>query len=285
MAPLSGFEHHRLTPLWNRLGALLFRHGEHFYNFQGLRAFKEKFDPVWEPRYLAAPGGLAAPLVLTDVAADLRQGDRGGRALADPTFEQRVESRRGWLQQMARRSSFANACQNPLLDVEKRSPCGSAPLYFASPTPADSSGGRDVGSGLGRGRRACVGFARLQAPLAPSGSSAPAPRSRRRSGGRRWYGSARCGQLAGAAVSSSSSPCTHWIRSGSMRSSSGNGRTSPSWPPTSRDVELEGGLRLSPSSELDHRGTFARRRAFTARQDSRRTSSRSAWPWACQRSA
>ena len=31
------------------------------YNFQGLRAYKEKFDPVWEPRYLAYPGGFACP--------------------------------------------------------------------------------------------------------------------------------------------------------------------------------------------------------------------------------
>jgi phosphatidylglycerol lysyltransferase len=77
MAPLSGFEHHRLAPLWNRLGALLFRHGEHFYNFRGLRAFKEKFDPVWEPRYLASPGGLAIPFVLTDVAALVAGGVRG----------------------------------------------------------------------------------------------------------------------------------------------------------------------------------------------------------------
>jgi phosphatidylglycerol lysyltransferase len=77
MAPLSGFEHHRLAPLWNRLGALLFRHGEHFYNFRGLRAFKEKFDPVWEPRYLASPGGLATPFVLTDVAALVSGGVRG----------------------------------------------------------------------------------------------------------------------------------------------------------------------------------------------------------------
>jgi len=69
MAPLSGFERHRLAPLWNRLGALLFRHGEHFYNFQGLRNFKDKFDPEWEPRHLASPGGLAAPLVLTRIAA------------------------------------------------------------------------------------------------------------------------------------------------------------------------------------------------------------------------
>jgi len=77
MAPLSGFEHHRLAPLWNRLGALLFRYGEHFYNFQGLREFKEKFDPVWEPRYLASPGGLAAPIVLTRVASLVAGGVRG----------------------------------------------------------------------------------------------------------------------------------------------------------------------------------------------------------------
>lgn len=74
MAPLSGFEHHRLAPLWNRLGALLFRHGEHFYNFQGLREFKEKFDPVWEPRYLAAPGALSVPIVLTRVASLVNAG-------------------------------------------------------------------------------------------------------------------------------------------------------------------------------------------------------------------
>jgi phosphatidylglycerol lysyltransferase len=77
MAPLSGFEHHPLAPLWNRLGALLFRHGEHFYNFRGLREFKSKFDPEWEPRYLAAPGGLATPFVLTRIAG-LVSGGVGG---------------------------------------------------------------------------------------------------------------------------------------------------------------------------------------------------------------
>jgi phosphatidylglycerol lysyltransferase len=77
MAPLAGFDPHRLAPLWNRLGALLFRHGEHFYNFRGLRAFKDKFDPVWEPRYLASPGGLSAAFVLTDVAALVSGGVTG----------------------------------------------------------------------------------------------------------------------------------------------------------------------------------------------------------------
>lgn len=69
MAPLAGLEAHPLAPLWHRLGTAIYRHGEHFYNFQGLRAFKEKFDPQWQPRYLAGPGGIALPGVLLDVAA------------------------------------------------------------------------------------------------------------------------------------------------------------------------------------------------------------------------
>jgi phosphatidylglycerol lysyltransferase len=77
MAPLSGFERHRLAPLWSRIGSLLYDHGEQFYNFQGLRSFKEKFDPVWEPRYLAAPGGLALAGLLTDIAALISGGVTG----------------------------------------------------------------------------------------------------------------------------------------------------------------------------------------------------------------
>jgi phosphatidylglycerol lysyltransferase len=69
MAPLSGLESSPLAPLWSRLGRIVYRRGESFYNFQGLRAFKEKFHPVWEPRYLAYPGGLSLPRVVADVSA------------------------------------------------------------------------------------------------------------------------------------------------------------------------------------------------------------------------
>ena len=77
MAPLSGLPQHELAPLWNRLGGFLFRHGEHFYNFQGLRRYKEKYGPEWRPRYLASPGGLALPQVLRDLSA-LISGGVGG---------------------------------------------------------------------------------------------------------------------------------------------------------------------------------------------------------------
>ncbi|MEP6763112.1 MAG: bifunctional lysylphosphatidylglycerol flippase/synthetase MprF [Gemmatimonadaceae bacterium] len=77
MAPMSGLENRTLAPLWSRAGSLLYRFGEHFYNFRGLRQYKEKFDPVWEPRYIASPGGLALPRILANVAS-LISGGLGG---------------------------------------------------------------------------------------------------------------------------------------------------------------------------------------------------------------
>jgi phosphatidylglycerol lysyltransferase len=77
MAPFSGMQSHAMAPLWNRFGALLFRHGEQFYNFQGLRLYKEKFDPVWEPRYLASPSGLALPRILANLASLVSGGLKG----------------------------------------------------------------------------------------------------------------------------------------------------------------------------------------------------------------
>jgi phosphatidylglycerol lysyltransferase len=77
MAPLSGLENRSLGTLWNRVGSLAYRFGENFYNFQGLRQYKEKFDPEWEPMYLASPGGLALPRILTNLAALISGGLRG----------------------------------------------------------------------------------------------------------------------------------------------------------------------------------------------------------------
>jgi phosphatidylglycerol lysyltransferase len=77
MAPMSGMASHELAPRWHRFGRLLFDYGETFYNFRGLRGFKDKFDPVWEPRYLVAGGGLAPLLTLADVSTLISGGLRG----------------------------------------------------------------------------------------------------------------------------------------------------------------------------------------------------------------
>jgi phosphatidylglycerol lysyltransferase len=76
MAPLSGLEDHALAPAWHKLGRMVQRYGENFYNFEGLRKFKEKFNPVWRPRYLAAPDGLAMAGALLDVTALISGGVR-----------------------------------------------------------------------------------------------------------------------------------------------------------------------------------------------------------------
>ena len=69
MAPLSGLAASPESPLWARVGTFIYRHDAGFYNFAGLRAYKEKFHPVWEPRYLAYPGKFPLLLVLADIAA------------------------------------------------------------------------------------------------------------------------------------------------------------------------------------------------------------------------
>lgn len=68
MAPLAGLTPDLSGRLWDRFGSTLYRHGGAFYNFEGLRAFKAKFDPEWRPRYVATPSGLAPLLPLADAA-------------------------------------------------------------------------------------------------------------------------------------------------------------------------------------------------------------------------
>ena len=83
MAPLSGIESGGPEPgirdvsykprKWPILANFVYRHGEHFYNFQGLRKYKEKFGPQWIPKYLICPGGLAVPRVLGDIISLFQQ--------------------------------------------------------------------------------------------------------------------------------------------------------------------------------------------------------------------
>lgn len=69
MAPLSGFQVDGPATGWSRIAALVYEHGEAFYNFRGLRSYKEKFRPEWRPRFLASPGGLALPGDVASITA------------------------------------------------------------------------------------------------------------------------------------------------------------------------------------------------------------------------
>jgi phosphatidylglycerol lysyltransferase len=77
MAPLSGLQASAAAPIWNQLGTAIYGHGERFYNFQGVRDFKEWFHPVWEPKYLVSAGGAARPVILANIASLIAGGLEG----------------------------------------------------------------------------------------------------------------------------------------------------------------------------------------------------------------
>lgn len=76
MAPLSGVEVRSHMPVWSKLESAIYRYGSRWYDFQGLRAYKEKFDPQWSPKYIACTGGLTMPATLLDVAVLIGGGVR-----------------------------------------------------------------------------------------------------------------------------------------------------------------------------------------------------------------
>jgi phosphatidylglycerol lysyltransferase len=92
MAPLAGLEDRPLAPIMSRVGRLLFERGEDIYNFQGVRRFKDKYDPLWAPRYIAAARKWAIPILLADVglissggvAGLTRRGRKGEDRAAEP---------------------------------------------------------------------------------------------------------------------------------------------------------------------------------------------------------
>jgi phosphatidylglycerol lysyltransferase len=68
-APLSGIRVSAVTPAWNQIGLAVRGFGERYYNFQGVRNFKDWFYPEWEPTYLVSPGGTARPIILANIAS------------------------------------------------------------------------------------------------------------------------------------------------------------------------------------------------------------------------
>ena len=77
MAPLSGIEDRNtgLVNLWNKAGIFIDKHGNHFYNFEGLKKFKNKFDPEWSPKYVAFYGN---PLKIVSNTVSLISGGMKG---------------------------------------------------------------------------------------------------------------------------------------------------------------------------------------------------------------
>jgi lysylphosphatidylglycerol synthetase-like protein (DUF2156 family) len=67
-SPAAGVEPCASAPFVTTLAKLAYEHGERFYNFQGVRRFKNKFHPDWEDVFLALPKGRSPISVLAAAA-------------------------------------------------------------------------------------------------------------------------------------------------------------------------------------------------------------------------
>jgi len=68
LAPLAGVGDEPGDPLTEKAMRLVYEYANAFYSFQGLREYKAKFDPEWQPRYLVFPAA-ANPLAVVGAVA------------------------------------------------------------------------------------------------------------------------------------------------------------------------------------------------------------------------
>lgn len=77
LSALSGVGGSEQSPRMETGMYYLYKHLSQFYNFKGLHAYKEKFHPRWESRYLTYPSLTSLP----DVVVALVRADSGDRLL------------------------------------------------------------------------------------------------------------------------------------------------------------------------------------------------------------
>ncbi len=73
-APLSGIESSIYSGFWNRYAGYIFENSDSYYNFKGLKRFKNKFFPRWESRYVAYSGNFNLIRSLLDVSSLISGG-------------------------------------------------------------------------------------------------------------------------------------------------------------------------------------------------------------------
>jgi len=76
MAPLGGVGETRYARTGEKVARLAYEYGNRFYNYKGLRSFKEKFHPEWRSSYLAYPVLTPLPALLMHIAALVAGGYR-----------------------------------------------------------------------------------------------------------------------------------------------------------------------------------------------------------------
>ena len=68
LAPPQGLGRRDTVSRWKRFGAQLYRHGEHYSDFNELRRAKARFAPRWDPRFVSSRPGLALARAIPDLA-------------------------------------------------------------------------------------------------------------------------------------------------------------------------------------------------------------------------
>jgi len=76
MAPLGGVGENPYAHTGEKVARLAFEYGNRFYNYKGLRSYKNKFRPQWRGAYLAYPVFTPLPAILMDIAALIAGGYR-----------------------------------------------------------------------------------------------------------------------------------------------------------------------------------------------------------------
>ena len=74
-APMANWHSDDHIEKRSQLMSLGFRFGRHFYSYQGLRNYKDRFNPVWRPVYVAWPADKPLDVVLADIAQIIGSSD------------------------------------------------------------------------------------------------------------------------------------------------------------------------------------------------------------------
>jgi phosphatidylglycerol lysyltransferase len=78
MSPMQDIAADKTAPsrVWPHVARAIARHGERYYHFHGLRRFKEKWQPDWQPRYVLLPHRLGVLPCLLSCAIEIAGGKR-----------------------------------------------------------------------------------------------------------------------------------------------------------------------------------------------------------------
>ncbi|KZZ85730.1 bifunctional lysylphosphatidylglycerol flippase/synthetase MprF [Bacillus sp. SJS] len=68
MAPLSNVGQNKYAFWSEKAAARIYKHGQYFYQFEGIRKYKEKFASRWEPKYLAFSSRSALPVTMLQLS-------------------------------------------------------------------------------------------------------------------------------------------------------------------------------------------------------------------------